>query len=137
MSARASYALRDARGDAPVVIEVDELVSHYGERRILNGVSLSVREGEILVMAEDGMSRQQIESELVSRFPDIQGYLGRPELIYGTALAALIAITMLLIAARRWTRRTAPAQAPSAKVPPPDASEMDRLDDALDRIEGF
>ena len=83
------------------------------------------------------MSRQQIESELVSRFPDIQGYLGRPELIYGTALAALIAITMLLIAARRWTRRTAPAQAPSAKVPPPDASEMDRLDDALDRIEGF
>ncbi|MCP5151656.1 MAG: ABC transporter ATP-binding protein [Ectothiorhodospiraceae bacterium] len=42
--------MRDARGDAPVVIEVDELVTHYGERRILNGVSLSVREGEILVI---------------------------------------------------------------------------------------
>ena len=32
------------------VIEVEGLVTHYGERQILNGVSLSVREGEVLVI---------------------------------------------------------------------------------------
>lgn len=32
------------------VIEVTDLVSHYGERRILNGVDLQVRRGEILVI---------------------------------------------------------------------------------------
>jgi phospholipid/cholesterol/gamma-HCH transport system ATP-binding protein len=37
----------DAR---PAVIEVQELVTHYGARRILDRVSLSVRQGEILVI---------------------------------------------------------------------------------------
>ena len=32
------------------VIEVEDLVTHYGERRILDGVSLSVDEGEVLVI---------------------------------------------------------------------------------------
>jgi phospholipid/cholesterol/gamma-HCH transport system ATP-binding protein len=32
------------------IIEVHDLVTHYGERRILNGVSLSVNEGEVLVI---------------------------------------------------------------------------------------
>jgi phospholipid/cholesterol/gamma-HCH transport system ATP-binding protein len=36
--------------DAGRVIEVRDLVTHYGERKILNGVSLDVREGEILVI---------------------------------------------------------------------------------------
>jgi len=36
--------------DAPVVIEVEDLVTHYGDRRILDGVSLSVYEGEVLVI---------------------------------------------------------------------------------------
>jgi phospholipid/cholesterol/gamma-HCH transport system ATP-binding protein len=35
---------------APVVIEVRNLVTHYGRRRILNDVSLEVRQGEILVI---------------------------------------------------------------------------------------
>ncbi len=32
------------------VIEVDDLVTHYGSRRILDGVSLTVRRGEIMVI---------------------------------------------------------------------------------------
>ena len=32
------------------VIEVDDLVTHYGSRRILNGVSLTVERGEIMVI---------------------------------------------------------------------------------------
>lgn len=32
------------------VIEVDNLVTHYGTRKILNGVTLDVRDGEILVI---------------------------------------------------------------------------------------
>ena len=32
------------------VIEVDKLVTHYGEREILKGVDLQVRQGEIMVI---------------------------------------------------------------------------------------
>ena len=32
------------------VIEVDNLVTHYGEREILKGVTLDVRENEIMVI---------------------------------------------------------------------------------------
>lgn len=34
----------------PPIIEVRDLVTHYGERKILDGVSLDVRDGEILVI---------------------------------------------------------------------------------------
>jgi phospholipid/cholesterol/gamma-HCH transport system ATP-binding protein len=37
-------------GDLPTVIEVENLVTHYGTRKILNSVSLSVRQGEVLVI---------------------------------------------------------------------------------------
>ncbi|HER26422.1 MAG TPA: ABC transporter ATP-binding protein [Rhodospirillales bacterium] len=37
--------------DSPnVVIEVEDLVTHYGPRKILDGVSMNVREGEIMVI---------------------------------------------------------------------------------------
>jgi phospholipid/cholesterol/gamma-HCH transport system ATP-binding protein len=36
--------------DAAKVIEVADLVTHYGERKILKGVSLDIREGEIMVI---------------------------------------------------------------------------------------
>jgi len=32
------------------VIEVENLVTHYGDRKILNGVTMDVREGEIMVI---------------------------------------------------------------------------------------
>ena len=35
---------------ARTVIEVADLVTHYGDRMILKGVSLDVREGEIMVV---------------------------------------------------------------------------------------
>ncbi|MCH8236750.1 MAG: ABC transporter ATP-binding protein [Proteobacteria bacterium] len=36
--------------DVEKVIEVENLVTHYGERQILNGISLDVRDGEIMVI---------------------------------------------------------------------------------------
>lgn len=36
--------------EAPTVIEVENLVTHYGKRQILNGVSLTVKQGEVLVI---------------------------------------------------------------------------------------
>jgi cytochrome c-type biogenesis protein CcmH/NrfF len=66
-------------------------------------------EAHILEQAESGKSREQIETSLVARFPDIRGYVGRPEILYGTALFALLAIIGLSLAARRWVRRTAAA----------------------------
>ena len=36
--------------DRAKVIEVDDLVTHYGTRKILDGISLEVREGEIMVI---------------------------------------------------------------------------------------
>ena len=61
-------------------------------------------EAHILEQAQQGMSRAEIETALADRFPDIRGYVGRPEIIYGTALVALIAIVGLFLAGRRWVR---------------------------------
>jgi cytochrome c-type biogenesis protein CcmH/NrfF len=104
-------------------------------------------EAHILEQAESGKSREQIETSLVERFPDIRGYVGRPEILYGTALIALLAIVGLALAGRRWVRRTA-ARGPAAMTPDglrtPGGSaaatsrrENDALDDALGRIDEF
>lgn len=118
-------------------------------------------ESHILEQAQQGKSRVEIEAALAERFPDIRGYIGRPEIIYGTALLALIAIVGLVLVGRRWVRQTrargaigaagAAGAAVSAgglstdlPVPggpgaagKPSRSEVDALDDALDRIDEF
>ena len=118
-------------------------------------------ENTILEQAMAGKTRVEIETQLAARFPDIRGYLGRPEIIYGTALVALLAIIGLILAGRRWvghgraTARMAAANAaaadlaadlggsasPSAPVAVgtgrPSRREIDALDDALDRIDEF
>ncbi len=63
-------------------------------------------EHHILEQAQQGKSRVEIETALAERFPDIRGYVGRPEIIYGTALLALIAIVGLVLVGRRWVRQT-------------------------------
>lgn len=103
-------------------------------------------ESHILEQAESGKSRAEIEAALVERFPDIRGYVGRPEILYGTALVALLAIVGLTLAARRWVRRTtaraadlSAARSPAGAAPEVSASrrENDALDDALGRIDEF
>jgi len=63
-------------------------------------------EAAILEQALEGRSRSEIEAGLAARFPDIRGYVGRPEIIYGTAVVALLAILGLILAARRWVGRS-------------------------------
>lgn len=109
-------------------------------------------EAHIFQEAQQGKSRVEIETALAERFPDIRGYVGRPEIIYGTAVLALIAIIGLVVLARRWVRQSrVPAaagvgMAPDLGVSPlpgaataqkPSRSEVDALDDALDRIDEF
>ncbi|MEZ4450081.1 MAG: cytochrome c-type biogenesis protein CcmH [Nannocystaceae bacterium] len=105
-------------------------------------------EREIMAKAESGMTRQEIEAELVARFPDIQGYVGRPELIWGTALGAVLAIAALAWAARRWVMRgrasaagaAAVAVGPEVTTPGARAAsqrEIDALEDALDEVDDF
>lgn len=108
-------------------------------------------EREIMAKAEAGLTRQEIEAELVARFPDIQGYVGRPELIWGTAVGAVLAIAALAWAARRWVLRGRAAQATAkvagasagAEVPASAGAraasqrEIDALEDALDEVDDF
>lgn len=111
-------------------------------------------EAQILSEAEQGKTREQIEGELAARFPGIRGYVGRPELIWGTALLAVLALAGLALAARRWVRggqgrERAAAASPDAAAlarpgqsgqgagQPPSRREIDALDDALDRVDEF
>lgn len=115
-------------------------------------------EREIQAKAEAGMTRKEIEAELVARFPDIQGYVGRPELIWGTALGAVLAIAALAWAARRWVLRgragqggsrvgapagsdvsgaAAGAAATLGGVQAASQREIDALEDALDEVDDF
>ena len=43
------YQRPDLTG-APAVVEIKKLITHYGEREILHGIDLEVREGEIMVI---------------------------------------------------------------------------------------
>lgn len=95
-------------------------------------------EEEILHDAQAGKSRDQIEEALVERFgPEIQGYVGRPELIYGSAGLALLAIVVIAGLGRRWVRlsRTAPAADRGARTASND--ELDAVEDALDELDEF
>ncbi|HEY8380048.1 MAG TPA: cytochrome c-type biogenesis protein CcmH [Nannocystis sp.] len=116
-------------------------------------------EAQIYEQARAGMSREEIESALVARFPDIRGYVGRPELVWGTLVAALVALAALVLVARRWVRRprtqvaaaspdaagTAGARSASGAASAgagdprgaPSRREIDALEDALDRIDEF
>jgi len=121
-------------------------------------------EAQILEQAREGQSRETIEKTLVERFPDIRGYIGRPELVWGTAVAALVALILLYGAARRWVRGSPRTQAEAPAPASPDAAalarpgaarpgaaqrgsagnpggpsqrEIDALDDALDRVDEF
>ena len=64
---------KQASGQAPV-IEVRDLVSHYGERRILDGVNLQVRRGEILViMGGSGSGKSTLLRHLLGLKPPSRG----------------------------------------------------------------
>ncbi|NVJ93741.1 MAG: ATP-binding cassette domain-containing protein, partial [Methylocystaceae bacterium] len=49
------------------VIEVENLVTHYGEREILHGISLDVRQGEVMViMGGSGSGKSTLLRHLMS-----------------------------------------------------------------------
>lgn len=53
--------------NAPLAIEVTGLVTHYGERQILNGIDFDVRDGEIMViMGGSGSGKSTLMRHLLS-----------------------------------------------------------------------
>lgn len=53
--------------ERPKVIEVEDLITHYGERMILKGISMDVREGEIMViMGGSGSGKSTLLRHLMS-----------------------------------------------------------------------
>lgn len=118
-------AAADAKAEAIMQELSHDLMSPYCPgRTIATCPSPNARklEVQILEQAQEGRSREEIESALVERFPGIRGYVGRPELIWGTAVAALVALTLLFVAGRRWVRGGRSA----AAVASPDAAALVR-----------
>lgn len=77
--------------DAAPVIEVESLVTHFGDRLILNGIDLTVRQGEILViMGGSGSGKSTLLNHLLGLLRPTSGgvrILGRD--INATAEVAL------------------------------------------------
>lgn len=99
-------------------------------------------EDHILAQAQAGKSREEIEGALVARFgDDIVGYRPQPVLLYGSALAGLLALVAVVMMGRRWARRPAAvglgavAAAGVGAHLAPSQAELDRLEDALDEVD--
>ena len=125
----------------------NELMSPYCPGRTISSCpSEQARklEEQILVQAQAGKSREQIEQSLVDRFgPQIIGYAPQPVVLYGAAAAGLAGLLVVGWAARRWLRRPTPAGAKASAatdapaVTGPSKAERARLDDALDDVDEF
>jgi phospholipid/cholesterol/gamma-HCH transport system ATP-binding protein len=64
----------DSAAERPPVIEVQDLVTHYGPRMILKGVSMDVREGEIMViMGGSGSGKSTLLRQLMALEPHTSG----------------------------------------------------------------
>jgi len=121
-----------------------DLMSPYCPgRTIASCPSKSARrlEDEILALAEQGKTREEIEGALVERFgEDIIGYRPPPFLVGGVFVLGLLALVGLFTLGRRWARKARAASSSEASqgqgaVPPPTREELDALDDALDEEE--
>ncbi|MBT3989671.1 MAG: ATP-binding cassette domain-containing protein [Rhodospirillaceae bacterium] len=59
--------MTELTADTPLAIEVTGLVTHYGPRKILNGIDFDVREGEIMViMGGSGSGKSTLMRHLLS-----------------------------------------------------------------------
>lgn len=62
--------------DSPVIIEVHDLVTHYGERQILKGVSLDIHDGEIMViMGGSGSGKSTFLNHLLGLLRPTSGHV--------------------------------------------------------------
>jgi phospholipid/cholesterol/gamma-HCH transport system ATP-binding protein len=61
---------------APPVIEVRDLITHYGEREILHGINLTVHQGEIMViMGGSGSGKSTLLNALLGLLRPTSGYI--------------------------------------------------------------
>jgi phospholipid/cholesterol/gamma-HCH transport system ATP-binding protein len=75
-AARKTDYMRPDLSGAPSVVEVRKLVTHYGPREILHGVSLDVREGEIMViMGGSGSGKSTLLNTLLGLLHPTSGYV--------------------------------------------------------------
>jgi cytochrome c-type biogenesis protein CcmH/NrfF len=105
-------------------------------------------EEDILGLAKQGMDREQIESVLVDRFGKAtMGQAHSPVVLVGIGLTSVVALAMIVHAARTWLRKpagvgvagmagvvdkTKNTAAPSLEGV--SRAELDRLEDELDNL---
>ena len=101
-------------------------------------------EGRILVEAESGKTRDEIEQQLVQRFgPEVVGYAGRPIVLWGSLAVGLVAAVGLARMARRWVAGSGMTpvrvgdSAPAGTGATPGVAELDAVEDALDELDEF
>jgi cytochrome c-type biogenesis protein CcmH/NrfF len=99
-------------------------------------------EDDILGLAHQGKDRKQIESILVNRFGEEKmGSAQQSEILVAIIIGAVLALGLIVYAARKWLRPSATvgrtpagasAASPLTKV---SADELDRLEDELDELD--
>jgi cytochrome c-type biogenesis protein CcmH/NrfF len=93
-------------------------------------------EQDILAQARSGKTREEIETGLVQRFgSEVMGQAYSFEVLLIVAASALLAIVVGVWVVRTWLRRDAPVAEAGGQGP--SAAELDRLEDELDRVDGF
>jgi cytochrome c-type biogenesis protein CcmH/NrfF len=123
-----------------------DLMSPYCPGRTIASCSSQAArdlEDEILQQAQAGKSREEIEQALVARFgEEIIGYAGRPVVLYGSAVAALVAAVLLVFVGWKWVRRARPVEGAavrpeSGSLPGVSRGEREALEDALAEVDEF
>jgi cytochrome c-type biogenesis protein CcmH/NrfF len=100
-------------------------------------------EDDILGLAKQGQDREQIEAVLVARFGEAKmGKAHENEVLVTIILGAVLALGAIVYTARKWLR---PAPSPAvagtvagaATLAAASPSELDRLEEELDELDGI
>lgn len=99
-----------------------------------------VVEREMVQMASEGKTREQIESVLMERFgEEALGSPLRGDLVVGVTLVSLIAVALVWVKARAWVRASAKEGegGQESAEPSPEISDQDRdrLEAELDKLD--
>lgn len=149
MSSPAQPTREDLQAEAIAQDVAAEMPSPYCPGRSIASCPSSYArelEEDILELAKEGKDREEIEVVLVDRFGEAK--MGKPHqsgLLVALGIAALIALTLIVTAARRWLRPTntnvaghaGPKARPITPLANVSADELDRLEDELDELDGI
>jgi cytochrome c-type biogenesis protein CcmH/NrfF len=147
----AQSAARPGQDDAAQQVAqdvADNLMSPYCPGRSISSCPSDAArdlEADILLQAQEGHSREEIEAQLVERFgEDKVGSAYSTDVVVVTLLVAIGAVFLVVRMGRKWAARSAARAAAGAAGGSREASlsdvsqgELDKLEDALDDLDEF